>query len=131
MPVEQPVMRIGASEAGALMGQTYAPCDAAGMRAPVLIVVDVQRGFDDADHWGPRNNPDCEANVGRLIDAWRVNGDPIVFVRHDSGADDAGSPLTPGQPDNAFKDVVSGEPDLLVSKSVNSAFYGTPDLDAW
>ena len=33
--------------------------------------------------------------------------------------------------DWAFKDVVTGEPDLLVSKSVNSAFYGEPDLDAW
>jgi nicotinamidase-related amidase len=30
-----------------------------------------------------------------------------------------------------FKDVVSGAPDLLVSKTVNSAFYGEPDLDAW
>ena len=28
-----------------------------------LIVVDVQRGFDDASYWGRRNNPDCERNV--------------------------------------------------------------------
>jgi nicotinamidase-related amidase len=27
--------------------------------------------------------------------------------------------------------VVSGEPDLLVTKTVNSAFLGTPDLNAW
>ena len=33
--------------------------------------------------------------------------------------------------DHAFKDVVSGDPDLLVSKQVNSAFYGSPDLDSW
>jgi nicotinamidase-related amidase len=26
---------------------------------------------------------------------------------------------------------VDGEPDLLVRKEVNSAFYGTPDLHAW
>ena len=32
---------------------------------------------------------------------------------------------------DAFKDVVTGEPDLLVSKTVNSAFYGKPDLDGW
>ena len=37
----------------------------------------------------------------------------------------------PGQPGNDFKDVLAGEPDLLVRKSVNSAFYGTPDLHAW
>jgi nicotinamidase-related amidase len=27
--------------------------------------------------------------------------------------------------------VITGEPDLLVSKQVNSTFHGTPDLDAW
>jgi nicotinamidase-related amidase len=94
-----------------------------------LIVVDVQRAFDDAGFWGRRNNPECERNVGLLIDAWRRAGDPIVFVRHDS--DEPGSPLAPGQPGNEFKDVVTGDPDLLVTKTVNSAFYGAPDLDAW
>jgi nicotinamidase-related amidase len=93
-----------------------------------LIVVDVQRAFD-ASVWGSRNNPDCEANVGRLIEAWRAKGEPIVFVRHDSEED--GSPLSPGQPGNEFKDVVTGEPDLLVAKQVNSAFYGSPDLHEW
>ena len=95
----------------------------------VLVVVDVQRAFDDAGFWGRRNNPDCEANVARLIDAWRAKGDPIVFVRHDS--DEDGSPLSPGQAGNEFKDVVTGEPDLLVTKQVNSAFYGSPDLHEW
>ena len=65
-----------------------------------LIVVDVQRAFDDASVWGQRNNPDCEQNVGRLIEAWRAKGEPIVFVRHDS--EEAGSSLggssMPGPP---------------------------------
>ena len=30
-----------------------------------------------------------------------------------------------------FKDVVEGEPDLLVTKRVNSAFHGDPDLERW
>jgi nicotinamidase-related amidase len=85
-----------------------------------LVVVDVQRAFDDAGSWGRRNNPDCEANVASLIGAWREAGRPLVFVRHEFESHD-----------HAFKDVVSGEPDLLVSKQVNSAFYGSPDLDAW
>lgn len=93
-----------------------------------LIVIDVQKGFDDPG-WGPRNNPDMEDNVTRLIVAWREAGRPIVFVRHDSVVED--SPLRPGVAGNEFKDVVSGEPDLLISKSVNSAFYGEPDLRAW
>jgi nicotinamidase-related amidase len=102
------------------------------MSSPVLIVVDVQRGFDDAEYWGPRDNPACEANIGRLLEQWQAAGDPVVLVRHDSGAADEGSPLTPGQEGNDFKDVVAGvAPDLLVAKSTNSAFYGTPDLQAW
>jgi nicotinamidase-related amidase len=93
-----------------------------------LLVIDVQQGFDDPV-WGRRDNPACEENVGRLIAAWRRRGAPLVYVRHDSVLPD--SPLRPGQPGNEFKDVVSGVPDLLVAKTVNSAFLGTPNLDAW
>jgi nicotinamidase-related amidase len=102
------------------------------LSSTALVIVDVQVAFDDLDYWSPtgrRDNPACEANVGRLVGAWREAGRPLVFVRHDS--DEEGSPLAPGTPGNAFRDVVSGEPDLLVSKRVNSSFYGTPDLDAW
>jgi Isochorismatase family len=94
-----------------------------------LVVVDVQKAFDDAGFWGPRNNPACEENIARLISAWRDAGQPLVFVRHDSR--EPGSPLAAGAPGNAFKDVVAGEPTLLVSKSVHSVFHGDPDLAAW
>ena len=97
-----------------------------------LVVVDVQHGFDELDYWSPtgrRDNPACEANVGALIAAWRDAARPLVFVRHDSDEED--SPLRPGTPGNGFRDVVAGSPDLLVTKQVNSAFYGSPDLDAW
>jgi nicotinamidase-related amidase len=96
-----------------------------------LLVIDVQRAFDDSRYFPParRNNPECEANVAALIEAWRSAGRPLVYVRHDSVEPD--SPLRPGTPGNEFMDVVSGEPDLLVSKHVNSAFYGDPDLDGW
>lgn len=94
-----------------------------------LLVVDVQQGFDDAAYWGPRNNPECEENIGRLLEGWRRAGGTVVFVRHDSTEER--SPLRPGHPGNAFKDVVTGEPDVLVSKHTNSCFYGDPDLHAW
>jgi nicotinamidase-related amidase len=84
------------------------------MSEPALIVVDVQRAFDDPS-WGARDNPDCERNIAALIEHWRS----------------AGRPLAPGTPGNTFKDVVTGEPDLLVTKSVNSSFHGDPDLQAW
>ncbi|MGH7643696.1 MAG: cysteine hydrolase family protein [Candidatus Dormibacteria bacterium] len=94
-----------------------------------LVVIDVQVGFDDPV-WGPRNNPDCEANVASLIRVWRERRQSVVFVRHDSdeGSD---SPLAPGQPGNDFKAAVQGQPDLLVTKQVHSAFYGSPNLDEW
>lgn len=94
-----------------------------------LIVVDVQQAFEDASFWGTRNNPACEDNVAALIADARKRADALVYVRHDSV--EAGSPLEAGTPGNAFKDIVSGEPDLLVTKDVNSAFLGEPDLNAW
>ena len=94
-----------------------------------LVVVDVQQAFADAAYWGRRNNPGCEANVAALLAAWRAAQRPVVFVRHDS--DEPASPLRPGEPGNAFKPEIDGEPDLLVAKQVNSAFQGEPDLAAW
>lgn len=94
-----------------------------------LIVVDVQKGFDDASYWGPRNNPDCESNIEELIAAWRAQDWPIVFVRHDSKT--PSSPLAASSKGNRFKEAIKGEPDLLVVKDVHTAFYGDPDLDAW
>jgi len=97
--------------------------------ATALIVVDVQKGFDDAVYWGLRNNPSCEQNIGVLISEWRKQGWPVVYVRHDSA--EPASPLRRGEPGNAFKDVLTGTPDLVVTKSAHSAFYGEPDLDSW
>lgn len=99
------------------------------LERPALVVVDVQAGFDDSDFWGPRDNPLCESNIAALVGLWRSKAWPIVFVRHDS--DNAQSPLSPSGAGHAFKDILEGTPDLLISKRVNSSFYGTPDLDAW
>lgn len=93
-----------------------------------LVVVDVQDGFDDPA-WGKRNNPDFENNIASLISHWRAIGEQVVYVRHDSVT--PGSPLHPGQPGNRLRSFVAGTPDLLVVKSVNSAFYGEPDLNSW
>ncbi|WP_037825865.1 cysteine hydrolase family protein [Streptomyces sp. NRRL B-1347] len=100
-----------------------------------LVVVDVQKGFEEVEYWGERNNPGADENIAALIGAWQESGRPVVFVRHDSVKPD--SPLRSGYVGNDFKEYVEerrgkgagGE--LLVTKSVNSAFYGTPDLDAW
>ncbi|UBH25224.1 cysteine hydrolase [Micrococcus porci] len=99
------------------------------LQNPALIVVDVQRGFDDVEYWGSRDNPDCETNISSLLTHWRDRSWPIVFVRHDSTNPE--STLAVGTPGNEFKEVITGDPDLLVSKTVNSSFHGTPDLDDW
>lgn len=93
-----------------------------------LLVVDAQQGFDDPA-WGPRDNPASDDNIAALVRHWAARGRPLVYVRHDSV--DPASPLHPSGPGNALKDYLSPEPDLLVTKSVNSSFHGTPDLDAW
>ena len=94
-----------------------------------LIVIDVQKGFDDPG-WGERDNPGAEANIGAILAEWTDADRPVVLVRHDSVAPD--SPLDVGQPGNAFKPVVAdARHDLLVTKQVNSAFYGDPDLHGW
>jgi nicotinamidase-related amidase len=94
-----------------------------------LVLVDVQRAFDDAAYWGRRNNYDAEANIAALLAAWREHDRPVVFVRHDS--DERDSPLRPDHPGNAFQPFVTGNPDVVVTKSTNSSFHGSPDLDAW
>jgi len=100
-----------------------------------LVVVDVQKGFEEADFWGPRNNPGADDNIARLIDVWQSSGRPVVFVRHDSSK--PGSPLRPGYEGNGLKGYVAERrgkgsgPELFVTKTVNSAFLGTPDPGVW
>jgi nicotinamidase-related amidase len=94
-----------------------------------LLAIDVQQAFGDADYWGTRNNPACEDNIAALLAAWRAASRPVVFVRHDST--EPGSPLRPGTPGNALQPIMTGAPDLLVTKHVNSAFHGHPDLAGW
>jgi nicotinamidase-related amidase len=92
----------------------------------VLIVIDVQKGFDDP-RMGPRNNPQAEKNIARLLEAWRATRRPVIHVRHDSV--EPQSVLRPDQPGNALKPEAQprdGEP--LLTKHVNSAFIGT-DLE--
>ncbi|MEV7022881.1 cysteine hydrolase family protein [Kitasatospora sp. NPDC093558] len=94
----------------------------------VLIVIDVQKGFEDHGFWGPRDNPQAEQRIAELIAAWQATDRPIVTVQHASRV----GPLVEGTPGYELKDFVAAvTPDLHITKTVNSAFYGTPDLHAW
>ena len=94
-----------------------------------LIVVDVQKGLSDTGYWGHRNNPECEANIVRLMAVWRDAGQPIVRVVHHSA--NPLSPLRDTHQGHELKPEVLGEVDLEVHKSVHSAFQGSPDLHTW
>lgn len=95
-----------------------------------LIVIDLQLGFAESS-WGATNpGTRCRENCLALIGAFHASGRPVVIVRHDSTK--LGSPLGPTHPGNALDPGVHpDEACLLVTKTVNSAFYGTPDLDTW
>ena len=91
-----------------------------------LLIIDVQRGLDDPTY-GQRSTPEAEANIARLLGAWRGAGWPVVHVQHLSTS--PGSPLRPGSPGVEVKPEAAprdGEP--LFQKRVNNAFVGT-DLE--
>jgi nicotinamidase-related amidase len=96
------------------------------MAAPTLIVIDVQRAFDEPG-WGERNNPEAERNVAEALRGWRESGAPVIHVRHESAEPDG--LFRPGTPAFDFKPEAApleGEP--VITKDVNSAFIGT-DLE--
>jgi ureidoacrylate peracid hydrolase len=109
-----------------------------------LLVIDVQGEYFDED--GPayvEHARDIVGNVNRLVDLFRAEGLPIVFVKHLHRADgsDAGRMAdfsAPGEEDSfvegtprvAFIPELHVEPsDVVVVKRRYSAFLGT-DLEA-
>jgi len=89
----------------------------------VLLIVDVQQGFDDPS-WGRRNNPEMEARIGDLLTAWRATERPTIHAKHCST--DPSSTLRPGQSGNEFKPRTRPEKrERVLEKRVNSCFIGT------
>jgi nicotinamidase-related amidase len=92
---------------------------------PALILVDIQKGFEDVAYWGgQRNNPYAELRASELLHLWRANSLPVFHVQHCSAT--ITSPLHETHAGNKFNDLVApenGEP--VIKKHVNSAFIGT------
>jgi nicotinamidase-related amidase len=97
--------------------------------AAALIVVDVQRAFDEWEAAGKRrNNPQAVARIAELLGAFRDSGTPVFHIRHEGTR--PSSSFLPNRTGYAVKDEareLPGEP--VIVKRVNSAFIGT-DLEA-
>ncbi|KQB42753.1 cysteine hydrolase family protein [Flavobacterium aquidurense] len=90
-----------------------------------LILIDVQKGFNEEDFWGGnRNNKDAETKMSQILEQWRKLKLPVFHIVHSSIHPD--SKLHPSHPGFEIKDEVkpvTGEP--VITKNVNSAFIGT------
>jgi len=93
-----------------------------------LVVIDVQKGFDNLEKAGMRrNNPDAVTQISRLLAVFRSKGARVIHIRHAGLA-----------PTSAFRQDGSGYPvqdsaretpgESVIIKFVNSAFIGT-DLE--
>ncbi|RDW21067.1 cysteine hydrolase [Oceanobacillus arenosus] len=89
----------------------------------VLIIVDVQKAFDDKK-WGERNNLAAENNISRILTIWRKKGWQVVHIQHKS--DNLNSIFHPNHEGFTIKELVAPiKGEVVITKKVNSSFIGT------
>ena len=90
-----------------------------------LLLIDIQKGLDEAEHWGKfRNNPDAESNCRLILDYFRYHRLSLYHIQHCSTNPE--SPLYPGKEGNEIKEIVAPlKNELVIQKNTNSAFIGT------
>ncbi|WP_029272527.1 cysteine hydrolase family protein [Flavobacterium sp. KJJ] len=92
---------------------------------PALLIIDVQKGFNEEAFWGGnRNNKDAETKMAQILEKWRILKLPIFHIVHSSIHPN--SKLHESNPGFEIKDEVKpikSEP--IIVKNVNSAFIGT------
>ena len=93
-----------------------------------LLIIDMQQCMARPDA-GARNNPQAEANIDLLLEAWRGRRATIVHVRHISRS--ASSGFAPGQPGSEFQPVFAPRAgEHVVEKNVPDAFIQS-GLERW
>jgi len=92
---------------------------------PALILIDMQKGFENVAYWGEhRNNPDAEKKAQEILELWRESSFTVFHIQHCST--NPNSPLHETNSGNAFMDVVKpNSNETIIKKNVNSAFIGT------
>jgi len=92
---------------------------------PALLLIDLQKGFDDETYWGGnRNNKDAEEKAAQILTKWRALKLPIYHIIHSS--QDPKSRLHESH--EGFEICEQVKPiagESVIIKNVNSAFIGT------
>lgn len=90
-----------------------------------LLLIDIQKGFDDENYWGGnRNNKDAELKSAQILEKWRLLKLPVFHIVHSSVHPT--SKLHESNPGFEIKDEVKPmEGETVIVKNVNSAFIGT------
>ena len=54
-------------------------------KRPALLIINVQKGFDDEELWGGnRNNKNAESVIVKILDKWRELELPVFHILHSS-----------------------------------------------
>ncbi|MGE6537213.1 cysteine hydrolase family protein [Bacillus luti] len=89
-----------------------------------LIIIDVQKAFQ-LSYWGERNNLFAEENMKSLLEEWRKRKRPVFHIQH-VNKENVQSMFYEGVETVNFKEEVQPLPnEIIIRKSVNSAFIGT------
>ncbi|WP_002149590.1 cysteine hydrolase family protein [Bacillus cereus] len=89
-----------------------------------LIIIDVQEAFN-LPYWGTRNNLFAEGNMKSLLEEWRKRKLPVFHIQH-VNKENVQSMFYQYAETVNFKEEVKPLPDeVIIQKSVNSAFIGT------
>lgn len=90
------------------------------MGLTALLVIDVQKAMV---RLRPYRFESVEKSIGRLLEAFRAKGLPVIFVRHDDGVDTV---LEYGAEGWEIHDGIKPlEEESIIDKRFNSAFHGT------
>ena len=93
------------------------------MEKKALIIIDVQKAFDDKK-WGERNNRDAEENISKILNVWREKSWKVIYIKHMS--DNPSSVFYSGNKGFDIKEIVAPKKsDEIITKKVNSSFIGT------
>jgi nicotinamidase-related amidase len=87
-----------------------------------LLVIDIQDSFKSMPRWQHRNNPGFEANVLRLIDAFHVAREPVIYFLHS----DEDEHFKVGRPDYRLMDFLAPrEDEPILHKTSRNCFTST------